>query len=61
MNHKLNYYQEKLNSDDIRNEFVFYLKEKLQLNDNDIYVNKERELSKNEHELIKEFIEKKKE
>ncbi len=61
MNHKLNYYQEKLNSDDIRNEFVFYLKEKLQLNDNDIYVNKERELSKKEHELIKEFIEKKKE
>ncbi len=61
MSNKLNYYQKKLNSDAIKDEFIFYLKEKLLFNDKDIYVDKNRELSKKEQDLIKEFIEKKKE
>jgi len=55
LSNKLSYYQEKLNSDAIKDEFIFYLKEKLLFNDKDIYVNKERELNHNEQELIKEF------
>jgi len=61
LSNKLSYYQEKLNSDAIKDEFIFYLREKLLFNDKDIYVNKERELDHNEQELIKEFIKKKKE
>ena len=61
MSNKLSYYQEKLNSDAIKNEFIFYLKEKLLFNDKDIYVDKDRELNKKEQNLIKEFIDKKKE
>ena len=61
MSNKLSYYQKKLNSDTIRDEFIFYLKEKLFFNDKDIYVDKDRELNKKEQSLIKEFIDKKKE
>ena len=61
MSNKLSYYQEKLNSDAIKDEFIFYLKEKLLFNDKDIYVDKDRELNKKEQNLIKEFIDKKKE
>ena len=61
MSNKLSYYQKKLNSDAIRDEFIFYLKEKLFFNDKDIYVNKDKELNKKEQSLIKEFIDKKKE
>ena len=61
MSNKLSYYQKKLNSDAIKDEFIFYLKEKLLFNDKDIYVDKDRELNKKEQNLIKEFIDKKKE
>ena len=61
MSNKLSYYQKKFNSDAIRDEFIFYLKEKLFFNDKDIYVDKDKELSKKEQSLIKEFIDKKKE
>ena len=61
MSNKLSYYQKKLNSDAIRDEFIFYLKEKLFFNDKDIYVDKDKELNKKEQSLIKEFIDKKKE
>jgi len=61
LSNKLSYYQEKLNSDAIKDEFIFYLKEKLLFNDADIYVDKDRELNKKEQNLIKEFIDKKKE
>ena len=61
MSNNLSYYQQKLNSDAIRDEFIFYLKEKLFFNDKDIYVNKDKELNKKEQSLIKEFINKKKE
>ena len=61
MNYKLSHYQDKLNSDAIKDEFIFYLKEKLLFNDKDIYVDKDRELNKKEQNLIKEFIDKKKE
>ena len=61
MNYKLSYYQEKLDSETLKNEFIFYLKEKLFFNDKDIYLNKDRELSVEEQNLIQDFIEKKKE
>jgi release factor glutamine methyltransferase len=61
LNYKLSHYQDKLNSDTLRNEFIFYLKEKLFFNDKDIYLNKDRELNAEEQNLIQEFIEKKKE
>ena len=61
MSNKLSYYQERLYSDAIKDEFIFYLKEKLLFNDKDIYVDKDRELNKKEQNLIKEFIDKKKE
>ena len=61
MNYKLSYYQEKLDSETLKNEFIFYLKEKLFFNDKDIYVDKDKELNKKEQNLIKEFIDKKKE
>ena len=61
MSNNLSYYQQKLNSDAIRDEFIFYLKEKLLFSDKDIYVDKDRELNKKEQNLIKEFIDKKKE
>ena len=61
MSNKLSYYQEELNSDAIKDEFIFYLKEKLLFSDKDIYVDKDRELNKKEQNLIKEFIDKKKE
>ena len=61
MSNKLSYYQEELNSDAIKDEFIFYLKEKLLFSDKDIYVDKDRELNKEEQNLIKEFIDKKKE
>ena len=61
MNYKLSHYQDKLNSDTLRNEFIFYLKEKLFFNDKDIYLNKDRELNAEEQNLIQEFIEKKRE
>ena len=61
MSNNLSYYQQKLNSDAIRDEFIFYLKEKLLFSDKDIYVDKDRELNIKEQNLIKEFIDKKKE
>ena len=61
MSNKLSYYQEELNRDAIKDEFIFYLKEKLLFSDKDIYVDKDRELNKKEQNLIKEFIDKKKE
>ena len=61
MINKLSYYLKKHNSDSIRDEFIFYLKEKLFFNDKDIYVDKDRRLNKKEQNLIKEFIDKKKE
>ena len=61
MNYKLSYYQEKLDSKTLKNEFIFYLKEKLFFNDKDIYFNKDRELNVEEQNLILAFIEKKKE
>ena len=61
MSNNLSYYQQKLNSDAIRDEFIFYLKEKLLFSDKDIYADKDRELNKKEQNLIKEFIDKKKE
>ena len=60
MSNKLSYFLKKYISDSIRDEFIFYLKEKLFFNDKDIYVDKERRLNKKEQNLIKEFIDKKK-
>ena len=60
MKYNLSHYQEKLNSDVLKNEFIFYLKEKLLFNDKEIYLDKETELNKEQQNLIQEFIEKKK-
>ena len=60
MKYNLSHFQEKLNSDILKNEFIFYLKEKLLFNDKDIYLDKEIELNKEQQSLIQEFIEKKK-
>ena len=60
MKYNLRHYQEKLNSDVLKNEFIFYLKEKLLFNDKEIYLDKETELNKEQQNLIQEFIEKKK-
>ena len=46
---------------DVKDEFIFYLKEKLHFHDRDIFVNKEKILTNNQEKLIKNFIEKKKE
>tara|TARA_B100001564_G_C20626985_1_gene665149 strand:- start:759 stop:1586 length:828 start_codon:yes stop_codon:yes gene_type:complete len=45
---------------DIKNEFIFYLKEKLHFNDDDIYVNKEKILTDSEMRHVNDFIQKKK-
>ncbi len=60
MTNKLNDYLRKFDSKTIKNEFIFYLKEKLKLNHNDIYIENERILSKKEDDLIKKFIKEKK-
>jgi len=60
LKYNLSHYQEKLNSDILKNEFIFYLKEKLLFNDKNIYLDKEIELNKEQQSLIQEFIEKKK-
>ena len=60
MSNKLSYYQKKLNSDAIKDEFIFYLKEKLLFSDKEIYLDKDRNLNKKQQNLIHEFIQKKK-
>ena len=60
MKYNLSHFQEKLNSDILKNEFIFYLKEKLLFNDKEIYLDKETELNKEQQNLIQEFIQKKK-
>ena len=60
MSNKLSYYQERLNSDAIKDEFIFYLKEKLLFSDKEIYLDKDRKLNKKQQNLIYEFIQKKK-
>ena len=60
MKYNLNHYQESLNSDVLKNEFIFYLKEKLLFNDKEIYLDKDKELNKEQQNLIQEFIQKKK-
>ena len=44
----------------VENEFIFYLKEKLLFNDDDLYLNKEKILTDTEMRYINEFIEKRK-
>ena len=47
------------NSDAIKNEFIFYLKEKLHFNDNEIYIKSDKVLTVEDENLIKTFIKKK--
>ncbi len=44
---------------EVKDEFVFYLKEKLNFKDSDIFINKEKKLTDIEDNLIKNFIKKK--
>ena len=48
-------------SDEAKNEFIYYLKESLGFNYNDIYLNSERFLTEQEENLIKDFKKKKEE
>ena len=56
MSNKLSYYKNLTNRLSIENEFNFFLKTKLHLNDEDIYINKDRSLSNKEQSLIEDFF-----
>tara|TARA_B100001079_G_scaffold97918_1_gene84182 strand:- start:302 stop:1117 length:816 start_codon:yes stop_codon:yes gene_type:complete len=56
LSNKLSYYKNLSNRLSIKNEFNFFLKVKLNLNDEDIYISKDYSLSKKEQNLIEEFI-----
>ena len=47
-------------SDAIKNEFIFFLKEKLHFNDSEIYIDSDKAISNTNKYLIKEFLKKKK-
>tara|TARA_B100001741_G_C16508916_1_gene578658 strand:+ start:184 stop:999 length:816 start_codon:yes stop_codon:yes gene_type:complete len=61
LSNKLNFYKENFDSKTIKEEFVFYLKEKLHFSDKDIFIDSDRVLTKGEKSLIEEFFEQKKE
>ncbi len=48
-------------SDAIKNEFIFFLKEKLHFNDSEIYIDSDKAISNTNKYLIKEFLKQKKE
>jgi len=50
-----------LNSDAIKNEFIFFLKEKLNFNDSEIYISSDKVLTVEDENLIKAFIKQKNE
>ena len=50
-----------LNSDAIKNEFIFFLKEKLHFNDSEIYISSDKVLTVEDENLIKAFIKQKNE
>jgi release factor glutamine methyltransferase len=50
-----------LNSDAIKNEFIFFLKEKLHFNDGEIYISSDKVLTVEDENLIKAFIKQKNE
>ena len=65
MSKNLNYFQNIIDKafkaeSNVKNEFIFYLKEKLQFKDDDIYINKEKILTDSEVSLVYDFIKKKK-
>ena len=65
MSSNLNFYKNKVadiwpNDQEIANEFIFYLKEHLNLKDTSIYIDKDYLLSNDEQEGIEEFINHKK-
>jgi len=61
LSNKLNSYQENFDSQTIKEEFNFYLKEKLHFSYKDIFIDNDRALTKAEEDLIKKFFEQKKE
>ena len=50
-----------LNNDVIKNEFIFFLKEKLNFNDSEIYISSDKVLTVEDENLIKAFIKQKNE
>ena len=50
-----------LNSDAIKNEFIFFLKEKLHFNDGEIYISSDKVLTVEDENFIKAFIKQKNE
>ncbi len=56
MSNKLSYYKKQTNKLSIEDAFIFFLKIKLNFSNEDIYLNKDRILSKEELNLIEDFI-----
>ena len=56
MSKKLSYYIRETNKLSINDAFIFFLKAKLNFTDEDIYLNKDRTLSKKEQNLIEDFF-----
>ena len=61
MSKKISHYLNILDSETIKNEFIFFLKEKLQFKDDEIYTNSNKILTNNDENLIKQFIKQKNE
>ena len=61
MNKQISHYLNILDSETIKNEFIFFLKEKLQFKDDEIYTNSNKILTNNDENLIKQFIKQKNE
>ena len=61
MSKQISHYLNILDSETIKNEFIFFLKEKLQFKDNEIYTNSNKILTNNDENLIKQFIKQKNE
>ena len=61
MSKQISHYLNIFDSETIKNEFIFFLKEKLQFKDDEIYTNSNKILTNNDENLIKQFIKQKNE
>ena len=61
MSKQISHYLNVLDSETIKNEFIFFLKEKLHFKDDEIYFNSNKTLTNTDENLIKKFIKQKNE
>ena len=61
MSKQISHYLNIFDSETIKKEFIFFLKEKLQFKDDEIYTNSNKILTNNDENLIKQFIKQKNE